>query len=632
MQRPNTLIILIPIILLGFGLRLFQLDVVPLRGDEAFSAINWAELPLSQSLTNIATFEPHPPLTYIFFHVWGLIFGIRPEFIVRMMPVIANVLGIPAMFALGYRLFNHQVGLLGAFLWAIHPFEIWHSQDFRNYSVWASLSVVSLWLGIRLVLNERRWIDWILYGGLSLITSLVFYMELVFIGTLGLFVLGHWLWDRKHHSSRFVIKFLGLQAGIIGITLLAFVTFQRLLLQPTGYGGNVAQFDALRLLTDFVPILNFGETLPYQWNQVLWIGLFLFFVGPWLNVYRRTPQHAIFLLMLIAVPMVMLSIISTRVEIFAPRYIIASVPAFILLFSASVVILSSMVKSPQTRRGFVVAIIAIWTGLSAYSLSEYFFNPFHVKAQDWKSLTDYLEANVGVNDLVIQASTDPSFGYYYDGLADDIGLPYNHLETEANIIAQLEDANDNYESIWLVANAPHEWDNGTTAPNWLSANLQLVRETNIPNLPIRQFRTWEVNDIEYDDTALATFEDLIELVGIDIAPTIDPTGEQMLLLYFEPLAQSEMNLKLFVHLIGDINPETNTPLWSQHDQFPQSGRIQSTTWTIGEVYREWIELPLDKVTAGTYTIHVGFYNPETGDRWFTVEGIDHVVIGEYTVR
>ena len=108
------------------------------------------------------------------------------------MPALANVLGIPAMFALGSRLFNRSVGLLGAFLWAINPFEVWHSQDFRNYSLWASMSVVSLWLGIRLILNHRRWGDWVLYGVIALITSLVFYMELVFIGTLGLFVLGRW--------------------------------------------------------------------------------------------------------------------------------------------------------------------------------------------------------------------------------------------------------------------------------------------------------------------------------------------------------------------------------------------------------------------------------------------------------
>ena len=443
---------------------------------------------------------------------------------------------------------------------------------------------------------------------------------------------GDGVWDRKHHSSRFVIKFLGLQAGIVVITLLAFVTFQRLLLQPTGYGGNVAQFDALRLLTDFIPVLNFGETLPYQWNSLLWIVLLVIFIGAWLMVYRHYQRRATLLLMLIVVPMVMLSVISTRVEIFAPRYIIASVPAFILLVSASVFILSGMIKSPQASRVVAIAIITIWTGLSAYSLSEYFFNPFHIKAHDWISLTDYLEANVGANDLVIQASTDPAFGYYYDGTADDIGLPYNHLETEADIVKQLEVATANYDSIWLVANAPREWDNSTIAPNWLSANLQLVRETTIPNLPIRQFRAWDVSELEYNETVQATFEDLVELVGIDISPTIEPTGEQTLLLYFQPIEQSDVNLKLFVHLIGDINPQTGSPLWSQHDQFPQSGRIQSTLWAIGEVYREWIELPLDNVPAGTYTIQAGFYNPETGDRWLTVDGNDHVVIGEYTVR
>ena len=87
MARPIRPAILILIIWLGFALRLHELASVPLRGDEAFSALNWAGIPLHQSLTEIATLEPHPPLTYVLFRLWGLLIGgIDSPFALRLLP------------------------------------------------------------------------------------------------------------------------------------------------------------------------------------------------------------------------------------------------------------------------------------------------------------------------------------------------------------------------------------------------------------------------------------------------------------------------------------------------------------------------------------------------------------------
>ena len=87
MARPIRPAMLILIIWLGFALRLHELASVPLRGDEAFSALNWAGKPLHQSLTEIATIEPHPPLTYVLFRLWGLLIGgIDSPFALRLGP------------------------------------------------------------------------------------------------------------------------------------------------------------------------------------------------------------------------------------------------------------------------------------------------------------------------------------------------------------------------------------------------------------------------------------------------------------------------------------------------------------------------------------------------------------------
>ena len=62
----------------------------------------------------------------------------------RMLPALINLLGVPTMYALGRRLFSADlVGLIAASLWAVNPNLIWHSQDVRNYAIWAALSGVS---------------------------------------------------------------------------------------------------------------------------------------------------------------------------------------------------------------------------------------------------------------------------------------------------------------------------------------------------------------------------------------------------------------------------------------------------------------------------------------------------------
>ena len=128
-----------PAILLASSLRLHRLESVPLRGDEAFSVLYWADLPVAKSLTQIAHGEPHTPLVYLVARIWRHILGgIESVFALRMLSVLGNLLGVSAMYALGWRLSGaRSVGMVAALMWALHPFEIWHSQEFRNYGYWA---------------------------------------------------------------------------------------------------------------------------------------------------------------------------------------------------------------------------------------------------------------------------------------------------------------------------------------------------------------------------------------------------------------------------------------------------------------------------------------------------------------
>ncbi len=613
-NRYQSLVIVILAIWLGFGLRLHHLDTVPLRGDEAFSAMFWAEMPISQSLTDIATLEPHPPLTYIIFHLWNLVIGgIDSPFALRMLDVLSNLIGIPAMYALGKHVTGKSaIGLLATFIWAIHPFEVWHSQDFRNYALWAGLSVTTLWFGFRLI-THRRTADWALYLTFATITAFTFYTELLTLGAFGLYVV---LTKRKNKA--FIVRLIVSQFVIVSAVLLGFVVLQGTLLSSGGYGGNVEPFSAPDYLTRFLPTLVIGDTLPATFSN-LWILLLLVYA---LFIYHTPRKISVLSLILIGIPLALWGIASTRISIFNPRYVMSTIPAFILLISTGSYFLASKIskKLQINQHVIMMIIIAPWFIVSAIGLNHYFTNPTQ-KSNAWDELGEFLEENVTEDDLVIQLSTDAAFGYYYNGDAPDRGLPASPLQPKDDIIEQLQIAKTEYDSLYIVSNAIPDWQNSDVVETWANDNMQLVRLSNASGLGIRQYKNWEVTDSQ-TDTAITQFEDIVALIDYQLFDTPLPTGEIVLWLYWRPLNQSDVPLKSFVHVVGDINPETGSPLWAQDDQFPQDGKLDSTSWDVDTVYRDVYYLPAESLDNGEYQILIGWYNPEANERLNTSQQSD----------
>ena len=81
----------------------------------------------------------------------------------RALSVIFGLASIPAMYALGNRLFSRRVGLTAAFILAVSPCHIQASQWIRSYSLELLLLVVSTLLFVRAVEEGRRK-DWLLYA------------------------------------------------------------------------------------------------------------------------------------------------------------------------------------------------------------------------------------------------------------------------------------------------------------------------------------------------------------------------------------------------------------------------------------------------------------------------------------
>lgn len=632
MRKHRSIVVLIALCLLGFGLRLYHLDTVPLRGDEAFSVQRWTLTPLSESLTQIAAIEPHPPLTYALFRAWGLIFGAQSEFALRMLPLLVNMLGIPAMYALGKYLTKQPiVGLLAAFVWAIHPFQIWHAQDYRNYGIWGGLTVLTLWLALRVLHSKQpRRSDWLIYTGVALFSCMVFYNELITIGTLGLYGIA------IHYRNRHLLfRWSLLNSAIIVFTIATYVLLQGNLINSGAYGGTTGGFDAVQLWERFVPVLMFGETLSLSLQQQInpttewWVLITGMIIASTIIVATQRNRAALFLLFVSIIPLIVLSIISTQLGIFRPRYIMPVAPAYTLILCYTVMIAWRATWS----RPMSISIVAVIMGLSAISLNNYYHNPAYLKAPDWAGLVDYLVENTRSDEVIIQTSVDASFGFYYEinpVPAPEFALPANFDQPISDIISEMQATANNHHSLWIVGQTFPDWQNAGVVEDWAFDNLQRVRESNLAGLPVRQFMNYDVLPTELAPQPLATFDDTIVLAGANIlAPT--PTNTLTVWLYWQPNAQTDSSLTAFVHLVGAPNPVTGSPLWAQDDHPPQNGRIQSDTWAIDTVHRDVFMLPLTDVASGTYTLYTGWYNPITQERLLLEDGSDAYALGSVVI-
>ena len=616
MRRRSVIIFLIPIIWIGFALRIHQLGDTPLRGDEAFSAQYWSGLPLGVSLGEIAPLDPHPPLVYALFRFWGrALGGIDSPTALRLLGALGNILGIPAMVVLGRRLSaSGGVGVVAGLLWATHAYEIWHSQDFRNYAVWAGISATALAVGVWLIERPQRR-NWIVYGIVATASAFLFYFELFLIAATAAIAT---LWKRR--DGHFLARFLGLQAVIIAAVLLTFLILQSTRIISGAYPGNVQPFFALDYFTRLVPTLAVGDTLPPDLHS-LWLVICGALIALALIVARQSRRQIQFIGAVLLIPLILIGLASQRLNLFHPRYVLASVPALILLIALGSHQAALLSRGLMRRRQLMfVALLLPWFALHGMALHGYFNNPAFRKSPAWDELGAFLSARVGADDLVIQLSADAAFGYYYRGVAEEIALPEHPLQSPEAIIAVLERARDQYASIYVVSNVNPDWPNATVVESWMRAQMQPVLQTEASGLAIRQFKNWEVSG--EGATAAAQFGDIVELVDMRFFENPLPTRELLLWVYWRPLAYSDQPLKSFVHVNGDINPASGTTLWSQHDQYPQAGRLDSTQWPLSSVFRDVYYLSTASLAAGEYQLNVGWYDPDRGARLTTAESQD----------
>ena len=368
-------------------------------------------------------------------------------------------------------------------------------------------------------------------------------------------------------------------------------------------------------------MLVFGTSIPFDQSDLGLVLSLVVAVAGYL-VLRTSTRQFRFIALTGVLPLLLLGLVSWRYNLFHPRYVLSAVPAFLLVlvvgsygFAGN---LRRFIKLNQSLGAFLL--LLPWIGFALVTLNAHFNDPAFRRAPAWDELGSFLSARVKDTDLVIQLSVDPAFGYYYKAPAPEMALPVHSAQPNIEIVATLEGLRGSFDSVYVVAREQAGWANAGDVEAWMRDNMQEVMRTDTSGLPARQYMEWPV-DHQHEE-ATANFNDTIALLGYELFRDPLPTGELLLWVYWKPLSRTESSLKSFVHVYGDTNPSTGSTLWTQDDQFPQRGRLDSTSWPIDTVFRDVYYLPTEALLDGEYQVSVGWYDPSKGLRLSEQDGSD----------
>ena len=623
MNRRSYWLIL-ALVLLGFFLRVYRLDHVPLRGDESFTAI-FSASPLPELWDVIRNAEPNPPLYYFLLRAALFLFG-QTDFTSRYLSVLFGLLAIPLLYGLAKRLIpdkrtGEAVALLAAFLLAVNPYQIWHSQDVRNYTVWPTLSLASLWLMLRALKEDRRSL-WVGYAITALASLYSHYYDVFILVFANLYVfLVHW------KDRRLLKRWIPVQV-LLAVLYLPY---------PLVISSRVATYqDATGAVPGLLGIIQqslssfaFGETIPGTFIIYLVLLLVLLLILGLVYALRLDRETFTFLLLYTTVPILCLFVFTLWRPFFRVRYLNVMAPAYYLTFALGLVALSRL------RRARIVAVtagLALLLIPAGVSLANYYFYPQYAKAADYRGLAAYLETEAGPEDVIIENYPDPTLSYYYQGPSRRVVLPHRSAVDAIGDLPvkpkatgrSLQELLEQHPYLWLI---PHRsgWDPEGFVEGWLDHRAHKVREEQVDVFRVVVYERLDAAPPTIQVPLDLSLGEGIQLLGYDVGAQggcrLDEAGQQILVtepgacsvdlvLYWKALDLVEQDYTVFTHVVG-----ADGAVLAQQDNKPQGGGFPTRDWFPGDVIPDGysLALPAD-APPGDYGLEVGMYLLETASR------------------
>ncbi len=428
MKWPSSRWRVIGITLLATVLRLCQLGVKSFWFDECFTRLATLA-PLGDSLGALLVAGIYSPLYFLLLRPVVALAG-ASEYSFRFLSAAFGVLAVPAIYQLGRKLMGHDGGIVVALLLAVCPFHIWYSQDARMYAPMAFFSVLAMDRFVLLLRGRRRWVSFSVCSGLAYLMH-YFSFSLLYVQLIHLLP--------RLRQTRLVRRWLLAQAVAIAPLAPWLVWYMVRGARPSGLGWipTPGPLASLQTLWNFTT----ADVETITWPVVaLMAGIALILLRslfPW-NEERRL------LVWWLALPIGFLSLLSLRRSYYVDRYLMASLPAYLLLLSFGIMAWRRVIWRMAALA--VVLVAMVW------GTSRLYADPFFAK-EEWRGATAAIEAGLGEGDLVLMQDQETLIGM---SVYQTHKWPYLVLSEGGP--STLDATTVRYKRVWLVWRSPREYN------------------------------------------------------------------------------------------------------------------------------------------------------------------------------
>jgi 4-amino-4-deoxy-L-arabinose transferase-like glycosyltransferase len=455
----------------GLLLRRYHLGAESLWFDEA-DLVRRARQPVSSLLEAFTEAGENGPLYTLMLHYWlsaidalpplasilHRLFGPNDEALVRALSALFGAAAIPPMYWLAQRVAGVGAGVLATILLTVNPFHIWHSQDAKMYTLLVLMTLLTSVLYIDALERNspRLWLGYVVATWIMLTVHSL--SGLVLLAQLAA---TPFLENRNQKSEIRAIRNTNRWLRWAWAMLLIFIplfpiAWLRLAALVTGtadVGGWYTPTGLGDILTTI--FITFAVNRAGQPWEILGaaamagfalIGVVAFWRGrttPDEQSKIQTPNSKIgstwpLVLSLWLVPILVFWLITLRLPLFQPRYLIMALPPYLLIVAIGLLTLRR-VHIIVGVVGAVLLALPTYVALAGVNYSD------QVQKEDWRGALSHVQEHLRLRDVIVvfPGYMVTAVNYYYKpggvGQVPQVDVKtIPSLRTEGYTPAQLE--------------------------------------------------------------------------------------------------------------------------------------------------------------------------------------------------
>ena len=391
------------VLFINFSLKLINLTHEPIWYDECFS-IFYSQGSIDEIL-NVSRWDINPPFFYLFLHPWVKIFG-TSELSMRMVPAILSTLSGVTLYLFLNRYAGFRAAITASVIYLFSNISFFYAHEVRGYTLILLVSIVSLWLFIKL-LEKPSYLTSVLLGCTYYVLIMTHYLTFFILVAQGVLFL---LFFNKNLFKYYLIS-------VASFVLLFAHWLPRIFEIVSGGSTHWLQSPTIDNLFDFMLNISNGKLQLIFLSVLFCISVIIIIIKKeQIFATKEIKAIAIYSILISFVTVLLNYMISSSIPIFLDRYLLFTLIGFITIYSI-------FISRLPLNNFFYYSLLAI---IGMYAFTRMSINGPTTK-MDYRNGVNYVKYEQDSNSIVFIQTIDVGalFSYYYD---KEIFKDYSNVE------------------------------------------------------------------------------------------------------------------------------------------------------------------------------------------------------------